>query len=302
MDIQHRFDNDFLSAWETTVFIKGDMLYRKNAPEDAKKIPAAKLTDIGYYDENLMAWEDGDHWVYVVSVSAGNGKNEPMRRTYGVFCNGGRGYAITYAYYMMWTEGGREDFKITAIGEVWPDHGELPGQQVIWMDTPGLPVYKLLEKLTDRNGRFVSELIDRVYDMTEEELLLSEKKELPHYEQCIIPPQKRLEDLLDECLGSSRCDDNTAPEDDKRTSSAESAEDVLIERMLRWCYCDDNNTYEASKLCDQLRRRIEKAQTNEEKKRLLNMFILFGLETLFLTTAYKTVLDDTLPDIGEFPS
>jgi hypothetical protein len=274
MDIQHRFDRGFRPAKQATVFIKDGRLYQKDAPEGAEEVRAAKLLDTGFYDELFLIETDDDYWVYVVSVSAQTEENGPFERKYCVFGKG-LGDAIACAYYLAWTEGGRKSFTVTAIGEAEPVSEDCLEYRVKRLDTPKLPVYRMLEKLTDRNALFVSELIDMVYRMTEEELLAYEREVLPEGERYIGSP-------------------------------APATEDELIKRMWDGIYYDrtawETNTQEGSILRHWLLSLVDKAQTNEEKKLWLNMFILLPYGTYFLTTAYETVLNETLPDIGDYPS
>lgn len=274
MDIRHRFDRGFRPAKQATVFVKDGRLYQKDAPEGAEEVRAAKLLDTGFYDELFMIETDDDYWAYVVSVSAVTETGEPIRRTYCVF-GVGAGDAITYAYYLMWTEGGRKNFLVNAIGEAEQISEDCPEYTVTWLATPKLPVYKMLEKLSGRNARFISELIDQVYRMTEDELLRYEKETLPEQQRYVGSPTP-------------------------------ATEDELIKRMRDNIYYDrtawETNMPEGTILREWLLDLVDKAKTNEEKKRWLNMFILLPYGTYFLTTAYKTVLNEALPDIGELPS
>ena len=274
MDIQHRFDKGFRPAKETEVFKKGDLLLSAKPEEGGEPVRAAKLLDTGFYDELFMIVEEDDYTVFFVSAEAETEAGETIRRPYCVFGTG-VGDAVTYAYYLMWTEGGRKQFRITTIGEAQPVMNENGKYLLMRMETPKPPVYKMLEKLTDRSALFIAELIGLVYGMTEEELLSYERETLPERERYIDSP-------------------------------APATEDELIKRMRDGIYYDrtawETNTMNGSILRQWLLSLVDEAVTNEEKKLWLNMFILLPYGTYFLTTAYRTVLDETLPDIGGLPS
>ena len=265
MDIQHRFDKGFRPALETLIYKVGDRIFRDEPPEGAEKLKAFKLLDTGIYDELFLIESDFDYFPYLVSVSAKNASGESAEMSFCIFGTG-RGDAVSFAYYLVWREG-FGCFRVKEIFELEPDTEDCLEYALVQLEPPRDAVYKLLEKLEDRNGLFIAGLIDEIYGMTEAKVLRYEEDELPRRERYIGSP--------------------TLP-----------TEDELIKRMRDGIYYDrtawETNTMDGSALLLDL---VDKAQDNEEKKRWLNMFIILPYGTYFLTTAYKTVIEETLPDL-----